>query len=164
MDYLWFGLGTGDWSQASDFFFQFSQGLLTPSYISDPVDSIVDLISEQHTQGKSNNNNEVGIDVMEIKHLLLPYLTCTKIEKNKDKKSMPDKAKKMCYLESSYKECLSKVSSSFTWISHFDFNYKLEVIVTQKCTFSYVFQLETSLGRCEQLSPFGFFKVFQRNK
>ena len=52
---------------------------------------------------------------------------------------MPDKAKKMCYLESSYKEYLSKVSSSFTWISHFDFNYKLEAIVTQKCTFSDVF-------------------------
>lgn len=131
-------------------------------HISDPVDSIVGLISEQHTQGKSNNNNEVNYWCDGDKTSAPPYLTCTKIEKNKDKKSMPDKAKKMCYLESSYKEYLSKVSSSFTWISHFDFNYKLEVIVTQKCTFSYVFQLETSLGRCEQLSPLGFlFKFFR---
>ena len=28
-------------------------------HISDPVDSIVGLISEQHTQGKSNNNKEL---------------------------------------------------------------------------------------------------------
>lgn len=42
---------------------------------------------------------------------------------------MSDNAKKMCYLESSYK----------IKIFHFDFNYKLKAIVTQKCTFSYVF-------------------------
>ena len=45
------------------------------------MDSIVVLISEQHTQGKSNNNNEINYWRDRDKTAAPPYLTCTNIEK-----------------------------------------------------------------------------------
>lgn len=125
--------------------FQFSQGLLTRSCTFQiPRTALQASVSnEQHTQGKSNNNNEVNYCLARGNTSAPPYITCTKAEKNKKKKSMSDNAKKMCYLESSYK----------IKFFHFDFNYKLKAIVTQKCTFSYVFSNSNIIRQMSTIIP-----------
>lgn len=74
-------------------------------------------------------------------------------------KSLSDNADKRDP-ESSDEKTFQKYLVLSLAFSHFDFNNKLKAIVAQNLHSIMSFQIGTSLGRCEQLSPTGccFFK------
>lgn len=127
-------------------------------YISGLIDRALQgsLAMKSTHKAKSNNNNEVNYCLDRDKTSAPPYLTCAKAEKKK--KAVSDNANKTCYLECSYKEYVSEMSSSFTWIFSIlilIINWKpleLKILHSNRS-----FQIGTTLGRCEQLSPIGFF-------